>query len=353
MALMDGSDLTPLDAAYLEFLEHLKTRVVGARLKASTAANRELVLLYWEIGRDILERQAKHGWGSRIIEQLGGDLRRAFPEMRGLSARNLRYMRAFARAWDKPEFVQQAVAQIPWGHQCVLLDKVKEPEDREWYVRASLEHGWSRAVLVHQIESDLCRRQGQAQTNFERTLVAPQSDLARQVLKDPYKLEFLDVADDVAERELERRLLIHIRDFLLELGVGFAFVGSQHRLVVGDREFFLDLLFYHLTLRCYVVIELKTVAFEPEHVGKLNFYLTAVDEALRIPADNPSVGILLCKSGDRTVVEYALREANKPIGVSSYTLKGALPERLQASLPSRERLERELQGLDAPDENGR
>ena len=269
---------------------------------------------------------------------------------RGFSARNLKYMRAFGEAWGEPEFVQRAVAQIPWGHHCSLLDKVKDPTERAWYVQASLEHGWSRTVLVHQIERRLYHRQGRAQTNVSRTLPAPQSDLAHQTLKDPYNLEFLDVADDVAERELERALIANIRDFLLELGVGFAFVGSQYKLTVGDRDLYLDLLFYHLKLRCYVVVELKTVDFEPEHVGQLSFYLRASDDLLRAPDDHPSIGILLCKSGDRTVVEYALGEANKPIGVSRYELSPSLPEDLKSALPSPEALEKRLRLSSEPDD---
>jgi len=279
-----------------------------------------------------------------VIDRLAQDLRREFPDMKGFSARNLKYMRAFAEAYPDKEFVQQPVAQIPWGHNVRTLDYVKDPAERIWYIRQTIEHGWSRNVLVHQIESGLYHRKGKAITNFDRTLPAPQSDLAREVLKDPYVFDFLGLTEDIRERELERQLIARIRDFLLELGVGFAFVGSQVHLEVGGEDFYLDLLFYHLKLRCYVVIELKTGEFKPEYAGKMNFYLSAVDDLFRHPDDRPSIGIILCKSKNKVIVEYALRDTTKPIGVSSYRLTRALPEELKESLPSVEELERELEG---------
>ncbi len=279
-----------------------------------------------------------------MIDRLAQDLRREFPDMKGFSARNLKYMRAFAEAYPDKEFVQQPVAQIPWGHNVRTLDYVKDPAERIWYIRQTIEHGWSRNVLVHQIESGLYHRKGKAITNFDRTLPAPQSDLAREVLKDPYVFDFLGLTEDIRERELERQLIARIRDFLLELGVGFAFVGSQVHLEVGGEDFYLDLLFYHLKLRCYVVIELKTGEFKPEYAGKMNFYLSAVDDLFRHPDDRPSIGIILCKSKNKVIVEYALRDTTKPIGVSSYRLTRALPEELKESLPSVEELERELEG---------
>jgi predicted nuclease of restriction endonuclease-like (RecB) superfamily len=262
--------------------------------------------------------------------------------MQGFSSRNLKYMRAFAEVWPDEAIVQQVAAQLPWFHNCVLLDKVAEREARVWYARAAVQHGWSRAVLVHQIESALHRRQGQAITNFDRALPSPQSDLAQEITKDPYNFDFLTLDKEAHERDLERGLLEHLRQFLLELGVGFAFVGSQYRLTVGDEEFFIDLLFYHLKVCAYVVVDLKMRAFEPEFAGKMNFYLSAVNDLLRHPDDQPSIGIILCKTRERFVAEYALRDINKPIGISEYRLAESLPERLQGSLPTIEELENEL-----------
>lgn len=328
--------------SYETFLQDLKTRIRTARTKASLAVNRELILLYWEIGRDILERQQREGWGAKVIERLAVDLKREFPEMKGFSARNLKYMRAFAEAWPEREFVQQAAAQIPWFHNCTLLDKVATPQEREWFIRKTIEHGWSRPVLVHQIESGLYRRQGKAITNFHVTLPSGHSALAHEILKDPYVFDFLTIGDEAHERDLERGLVKHITSFLLELGVGFSFVGQQFHLEVGGEDFYLDLLFYHLKLRCYVVIELKTGVFKPEYAGKLNFYLSAVDDLLRHENDHPSIGLILCKDKNRLVAEYALRDISKPLGISEYRLVEAIPEEFKGSLPTIEELEAEL-----------
>jgi predicted nuclease of restriction endonuclease-like (RecB) superfamily len=327
---------------YAEFLHTLTERIQSAQVRAALAVNHELVRLYWQIGRDILTRQEQRGWGAKVIDQLAADLRRAFPEMQGFSPRNLKYMRAFAAAWPDEAIVQQLAAQIPWFHNCILLDKLKDPTERAWYVHQTIAQGWSRNVLVHQIESGLYRRQGQALTNFDRTLPAPQSDLAQQLLKDPYNFDFLTLSADARERDLERGLLAHLRDFLLELGVGFAFVGSQYPLAVAGEEYPVDLLFYHLKLRCFVVAELKMGRFEPEYVGKMNFYLSAVDDLLRHPDDGPSIGLILCKTKNEVIAEYALRDTSKPIGVSAYQLTTSLPAPLQASLPTIEDLEAEL-----------
>lgn len=269
-------------------------------------------------------------------------MRRAFPDQKGFSPRNLKYMRAFAEAWPDEAFVQQPAAQIPWFHNCVLLEKVGDPERRAWYVRQAIEHGWSRNVLVHQIESGLYERQGRALTNFERTLPAARSDLARQILKDPYNFDFLSLGQAVQERDLEQALLRHIREFLIELGLGFAFVGSQYHLSVADQDYYLDRLFYHLKLRCYVVIDLKIGEFKPEDAGKMNFYLSALDDLLRHPDDQSSIGLILCKSKNQVIVEYTLRDMRKPIGVAEYQLTQALPEHLQLSLPTIEELEAAL-----------
>ena len=343
---MDRLTTTPV--GYEEFLRDLRERIREAQVRAALAVNRELVLLYWRIGWDILRQQAAQGWGARVIDRLSADLRQAFPEMKGFSSRNLKYMRAFAEAYPDEAFVQEVLAQITWYHNITLLEKVTGTAERAWYIEQTIQHGWSRNILVHQIESGLYRRQGRALTNFPRTLPAPQSELAEQLLKDPYTFDFLALGDEARERDLERGLLRHLREFLLELGVGFAFVGSQHHLEVGGEDFYLDLLFYHLRLRCYVVIDLKIGDFRPEDSGKMNFYLSAVDDLVRGPDDQPSFGIILCKARNKVIVEYALRDARKPIGVATYQLTSALPERFRDQLPTIEELEAELHAL--PDE---
>jgi predicted nuclease of restriction endonuclease-like (RecB) superfamily len=318
-------------------------------LRASLAVNRELVLLYWQIGRDILDRQEREKWGAKVIDRLATDLKRSLPDMKGLSPRNLKYMRAFAEAWPEEPIVQAVLAQITWYHNVAILEKLTTSEDRIWYAKAAIQHGWSRNVLVLQIEAGRMHRQGRAVANFDRTLPSPQSDLARDITKDPYNFDFLTLGDDAHERDLERGLLDHLRQFLLELGVGFAFVGSQYRLTIGNEDFFIDLLFYHLKLRAFVVVDLKMKAFEPEFAGKMNFYLSAVNDLLRHPDDQPSIGIILCKTRDRFVAEYALRDINKPIGISEYRLAESLPEKLKGSLPTIEELESELGAASAKD----
>jgi predicted nuclease of restriction endonuclease-like (RecB) superfamily len=280
-----------------------------------------------------------------VIDRLAADLRKAFPEIKGFSSRNLKYMRAFAEAYPDQEFVQQPAAQIPWFHNCVLLDKVKDNAERKWYIHQTIQQGWSRNVLVHPIESGLYHRQGKSVTNFDRTLPKPQSELAQQIIKYPYNFDFLSLGEAAQERDLEKALINHIRDFLLELGVGFAFVGSQYHLEIGGQDFYIDLLFYHLRLRWFVVIDLKIEEFKPEFSGKMNFYVSAVDDLLRHPSDQASIGMILCKSRNKTIVEYALRDMNKPIGVSTYQLRQALPENLQGSLPTVEHLEAELDAV--------
>ena len=337
-----------LPEGYEPFLKDLKERIRTAQVGAALAVNRELVLLYWTFGRDILTKQKQHGWGAKIIDRLAADLHKAFPEMTGLSPRNLKYTRALAEAYPNEQFVQQVVAQIPWGHNLRILDYVKSSTEREWYIRQTIQNGWSRNVLVHQIESGLYRRQGKALTNFTRTLPAPQSELAQQVVKDPYNFEFLTLAEEARERELERALIDHLRDFMLELGIGFAFVGSQYPIQVGGEEFRIDLLFYHLRLRSFVALDLKIGQFQPEYSGKMNFYLSAIDDMLRHPDDQPSIGIILCKSKNKVVAEYALRDIRKPVGVSEYRLTEALPKRLRDSLPAIEQLEAELKNKNPP-----
>jgi predicted nuclease of restriction endonuclease-like (RecB) superfamily len=339
-------EIEPIDSMtdYAEFLQTLKARIQQAQIRAALSVNRELVMLYWHIGREILQRQQTQGWGAKVIERLSRDLRREFPDMKGFSRTNLLYMRAFAQAYDNERFVQEVLGQITWYHNITLIDKIKDPAERQWYIRQTYEHGWSRNVLAHQIQTGLYQRQGKAVTNFTRTLPSPQSDLAQQLLTDPYNFDFLSLGKEFHERDLERSLLVNIRDFLLELGVGFAFVGSQYHLEVGGQDFYLDLLFYHLKLRCYVVIDLKIGEFKPEDSGKMNFYLSVVDDALRHAQDAPSIGLILCRTQDRLISEYALRDMNKPIGISAYELTRSLPEELKGSLPTIEEIETELSG---------
>ncbi|BCM94547.1 putative nuclease YhcG (plasmid) [Abditibacteriota bacterium] len=336
-----------LPAHYPQFLSILKARVASAQIRAALSVNRELVLLYWEMGRAILQEQEAHGWGAKVIDHLSADLKREFPQMQGFSPRNLKYMRRFAQEWPEEPIVQEALAQITWYHNIALLEKLSDADLRLWYARKTVENGWSRAVLALQIESGLHLRLGQAPNNFARTLPAPDSDLAAQLLKDPYNFDFLTLSESARERELEQGLLDHIRHFLLELGQGFAFLGSQYHLQIGagtseEEDFYLDLLFYHVRLHCYVVVDLKMEAFAPEHAGKMNFYLSVVDDLLKAPMDAPSIGLILCKTHNRLRAEYALRGMNKPVGVSAFEMTQALPANLRPSLPSIEELEAEL-----------
>ena len=333
-----------LPSGYGPLLADLKARVRAAQVRAALSVNRELILLYWSIGRDILRCQQTEGWGAKVVERLAGDLRAEFPEMRGLSRSNLLSMRAFAEAYSDDTIVQQLVGQLPWGHNVLLLTKLKDAGQREWYARQTLAHGWSRAVLTVQIETRAHARAGEAVTNFRRTLPPPQSDLAQQALKDPYTFDFLSLTAEARERDLEKGLVGHIQKFLLELGVGFAFVGRQVHLEVGGEDYYLDLLFYHLTLRCFVVIELKMEPFKPEFAGKMNFYLSAVDDRMRRPDDQPTIGLLLCKDKHQLTVEYALRDLAKPIGVSEWKtrLVESLPKQLRGALPSAQDFEKKL-----------
>jgi predicted nuclease of restriction endonuclease-like (RecB) superfamily len=334
--------LLPELTSYETFLNMLKQRVRTAQIRAALAVNQELVLLYWQIGKEILQRQQDEGWGKKVIERLAKDLKREFPDIKGFSRTNLLYMRAFAEAYPDEQFVQQLGGQIPWRHNCVLLDRVKVPEQRVWYIQQTIKNGWSRAILEMQIESRLYERQGSAITNFSQTLPKPQSDLAQQLIKDPYNFDFLTLGKEVQERDLERALVERIRDFLLELGAGFSFVGSQYPLEVSGQEYRLDLLFYHLKLRCFVIIDLKMVEFQPEFSGKMNFYVSAVNAILRHPDDQPTIGIILCKSKNKTVAELALQGMTQPIGVSTHQIGQDVPEQLKGILPTVEQLEMEL-----------
>ncbi|GHV09329.1 hypothetical protein FACS189485_21790 [Spirochaetia bacterium] len=334
------TEMIPTD--YAAWLGDLKARIHVAQQCATRAVNTEMIALYWHIGHDILERQNQQGWGAKVIERLSKDLRSAFPEMKGFSVRNLLYMRAFAEAWADETIVQGVLAQLPWYHHLALLDKLSTADERLAYIYAAIEHGWSRNVLVMHIETQSLERSGKALTNFNERLPKPQSDLAHEALKDPYKLDFLGLGIDAREREIENALVDHITRFLIELGVGFAYVGKQIPLEVGGQDFFIDLLFYHLTLRCYVVIELKAGDFKPEHTGQLSFYLSAVDTQVKHADDQPTIGLLLCKSRNKIVAEYALRDMKKPIGIAEYELVNALPQKFETALPSIEDIEAEL-----------
>ena len=333
-------------SAYGAWLTQLKQQFRQVQLKAAVAVNTELLQFYWALGADIAQQQAQASWGSGFLAQLSQDLMREFPQVKGFSKRNLELVRHWYLYWSADGAIaKQAVSQlfaIPWGHNLAIVRMCPNPSQALFYVQQTQAHGWSRAVLTHQIESGLWQRQGQAISNFAQTLPALQSDLAAQLLKDPYVFDFLSLTPEHTERELEAALTEHMTQFLLELGAGFAYMGRQVPVQVGEREFFIDLLFYHARLHCYVVVELKTVAFEPEFAGKLNFYLKAVDAQLRSEGDAPSIGLLLCKNKDRLVAEYALSDIHKPLGLASYELSHALPESLRDQLPSIERLESEF-----------
>jgi len=335
-------ELLPSD--YSSFLVSIKNRVQQAQLKAVLSVNRELILLYWQIGNAIWKRQQEQAWGAKVIEQLSLDLHAAFPQMRGFSARNLQYMRTFAEAYADLPIAQQAVAQIPWGHHSVLLDKLRDNEQRLWYMQQAIEYGWSRNILTMHIETRLYERKGKALTNFSSTLPDLQSDMAQDVFKDPYIFNFITTGEDEnKERHIQSALVAHIRRFLLELGVGFTFVGSDYHLKVGTDDFYIDLLFYHIRLHCYIVIELKAGAFKPEHAGQLGFYMTAIDMQVKQPEDNPTIGLVLCKTNsNKTTAEYALKNMKGPIGIATYQTVAALPDEYKDQLPSVEELEEKL-----------
>ncbi len=346
---------------YQEIIANLKDRIRLARLKAATLVNTELLQVYWEIGSTILKQQKEEGWGTRVIDRLAADLKSEFPDFKGLSVRNLKYMRAFAEAW--PNFgirqqaaaqiegfnnqsdiiVQQLAAQMLWGHHQVLLDKVKNPEQRIFYLQKAIENGWSRDIMVHQIETKLFDRSGKAITNFKSTLPAIQSDLAQQSIKNPYVFDFLSFSEDMKEKDLEKALIEHLKKFMLELGKGFAWVGNQKQLIVDEDEFFLDLLFFNYNMNCFINFELKIGEFKPEFAGKLNFYVNTIDEQLKGKEHNSTIGILLCKTPNETVIKYSLQGIESPIGVSNYQFEKVLPANLKAELPTVEELENEIE----------
>ena len=328
-------------AEYLSIIENIKSEITAAQHRATVHVNADMLLLYYDIGCVINEHKS---WGNKFIDNLSYDIQIAFPGRKGYSVRNLKYMAKFSATYSDREFVQQVVAQIPWGHNIVLLDKISDIDERKWYIKKSVENGWSRNVLVHQIESNLYQRQVLADkvTNFENRLPSPQSELAIQTMKDPYVFDFIPFREDMLERDIEQELVRDVTKLLLELGTGFAFLGNQYHLNVGGDDFYIDLLFYNLNLRCYVVIELKTGDFKPEYAGQLNFYLSAVDGILKKEQDNPSIGLLLCKSKNNVVAEYSLKDISKPIGVSEYKITSSLPGNLEKQLPSVEDIQKRI-----------
>lgn len=356
---------------YQDWLNAIKQRVLSARLRVALAANSELITFYYEMGAQILDRETHAQWGSSFIDAFSKDLRQTFPEIGGFSSKNLRYCRAFFRFYCDPAIWQQAVAkltdtpwtgveaalaqrltQIPWGHNILIFTKCGTITEASFYISQTLEQGWSRDVLALQLKSNLYARAGKAVTNFSHTLPAPQSDLAQQTLKDPYTFDFMALTAPYNERDVERQLTQHITQFLLELGKGFAFIGRQYHLEVAGNDYYLDLLFYHVILKCYVVIELKNRKFIPEDAGKLNFYLSAVDSLLKRDDDQPTIGLLLCRDKNNIEVEFSLRNLNKPMGVSEYSLVETLPDNLKGALPTVEEIEQDLRKLQAQDEQG-
>lgn len=322
---------------YLTFLNNIKQDIQTSRIKAALSINKELILLYWRIGKEVLQRKKEQGWGSEVVKALSQDLKHEYPDIKGFGERNLVYMQTFAAAYPDYEFTQATPAQITWYHNQTILDKIKDHQTRIWYIQKTIENGWSRNVLVMQIEAQSHLKLGAAQTNFSLTLPKPTSDLAQQLIKSEYNFESLGLAEGVHEKVIEKAMIDHIRDFLIELGSGFAFLGSQYKLVVGDEDFFCDLLFYHTKLRSYVVLELKADKFKPEYAGKLGFYITAINRQIKHELDNPTIGLLLCKKANKVIVEYALNDNKQPMGVAEYTT--GLPKEYKNLLPTPEQFQ--------------
>lgn len=331
---------------YKDFFIAIKTTIQSAQIKASVMVNQELLKLYWNLAQMIIEKQESSSWGDGILENISKDLKREFPNLKGFSKRNLELMRKWYKYWNsEDEITKQLVSQIPWGHNIVITQKIKNPSEAIFYVNKTIENSWSRNVLVFQIDSGLYSRQGGAVTNFKNKLPSIHSDLAIQTLKDPYCFDFLTLADDYNEKDMENQLVENITKFLLELGQGFSYIGRQYKVEVSNKDFYIDLLFYHVKLHCYVVVELKTGEFKPEYAGKLNFYVSVVDDLVAEKGfDKPTIGLLICKTKDNTIVEYALKDIEKPIGVSEFNLTQFLPEEYKSVLPSIEDIEAELEG---------
>lgn len=334
-----------LDPNYKTFIQALKQKVTTTRLRAMLSVNAHQVQLYWDIGQDILERQLQMDWGSKFIEQLAKDMSSSFPDMKGFSRSNMHNMKQFAQAYPNGEFVQQSVGQLPWGHIIALIQKVKDDKVRQWYATQALEEGWARDALIRQIKRGLYEQQGPTSlktTNFKQRLPAPASDLAQALIKEPYDFGFLPLQSGAKEREIEQGLLEQVKRFLLELGGAFAFVGSQYHLEVGGDDFYIDLLFFNIKLNAYCVVELKTGKFKPEYAGKLNFYISVVDDCVKEPHHAPTIGLLLCEQKNRVVAEYSLHKMENPMGISEYQLSKTVPEQLQSMLPSTELIEDRL-----------
>lgn len=336
---------------YKTWLLKIKKKIKAAQYRASLSVNSELLSLYWDIGKEIIEKQKNENWGSNFIEQFSLDLRKSFPDIKGFSKRNVYAMRQWYLFYSKQfEFLPQAVAKIPWGHNRLIISRIKEIDIAIFYTVATIENGWSRDNLEIQIDNNYYAKKGKSVTNFCETLPSPQSELAQETMKDPYDFDFLGLEDDALEKEIETELTKHITSFLIELGKGFAFVGKQFHIKISEKDYYLDLLFYHLELRCYVVIELKAGIFKPEYAGKLNFYLSAVDSLIKRNDDNPTIVILLCKKKDKVEAEFALRDINKPIGISSYILTKAIPDEIKTNMPTIEQIENELSEIENLDD---
>lgn len=330
---------------YKTFLQDVKNKIKTARLQAALSVNQELIQFYWELGKMIIHKQNHSDWGDKLIEALAADLKRSFPDTQGFSRSNLHSMKKFAEAYDNPEIVQALPGQLPWTHNLVLLERLKDPKERLWYAQQTVENGWSYRILMAQIKENLYQAQGKIElktTNFSSKLSSPQSRLAEEIIKDPYKFHFLTVGEDALEKEIHQGLLDHIKEFLMALGQGFALYGTHYPLQISKKRFEIDLLMYHVKLHAFVVCEIKRGEFHPRDAGQLNFYLSAVDELLKTPQDNPSIGLLLCEKKDRIIAEYALRDVNKPMGISEYELSKALPAAIRGSLPTIAEIEAEL-----------
>jgi len=339
-------DVTPSPVDYAQLLAEVKERVRSAQYAALKAVNTELVGLYWDLGRMIVERQEQAGWGKSVVERLSQDLRREFPGVAGFSVQNLWYMRQFHMEYRGDERLQPLVGEIAWAHNLVIMSKCKAPLEREFYLRMTRKFGWSKNVLIHQIDNQSYEKSLSGQTNFDQTLTPELRVQAKLAVQDEYTFDFLELAEEHGERELERALITRVEDFLRAMGGRFAFMGSQYRLEVDGREFFLDLLLFHRRLRALVAIELKIGDFQPEFVGKMQFYLTALDRQVRQEDENPSIGIILCKEKSRTIVEYAIHDENKPIGVATYQITKTLPKEFKGQLPKPEEIAALLDGLE-------
>ncbi len=336
------SDLNKLDQDYKIWINELKLKIRSTQIKAAIAVNSALIEFYWELGKMITQKQSQTACGGKFLEQISKDFKDEFPDMQGFSVRNLKYCRLFYNFYKDFTIGQKLVAQLPWGQNILIFTKSNSEKEAKFYIEQTIENNWSRDTLSNQIKNKLFERQGKSITNFKTTLPEPFSDLAEQTLKDPYVFDFLTLSSAAKEKDIENQLIVNIKKFLLELGKGFAFVGQQYHLEIANNDYFLDLLFYHIKLKCFVVIEIKNRKFIPEDVGKLNFYLSAVDSLLKDDIDKPSIGLLLCRDKNSIEAEFSLRDLNKPIGISEFNLTEILPEELKSSLPTIEEIENEL-----------